>query len=108
MIRELSTKMILVEDLIEIIKGRLLDKLVKDQKSIYKDNPHFCPECNSKDIVAVERIGARNGVLLWECDECFEMFLKYEAEETEAELQKAKVFWTNANDWGHIPKSKFN
>ena len=108
MIKELSTKMILVEDLINKLKGRLLDKIVKDQKSIYKDSPHFCPECNSKEIVGVEIMGARNGVLLWECDKCFEMFLKYEAEETEAELQKAKGYWTNANDWGCIPKSKFN
>ena len=51
MIKELSTKMILVEDLVDIIKGRLLDKLVKDQKSIYRKNPPFCPECNSKEIV---------------------------------------------------------
>ena len=108
MIKELSTKMILVEDLVDIIKGRLLDKLVKDQKSIYRKNPPFCPECNSKEIVGVEIMGARNGVLLWECEECYEMFLKYEAEETEIELQGAKGFWTNPNDWGHIPKSKFN
>ena len=108
MIRELSTKMILVEDLIEIIKGRLLDKLVKDQKSIYRDNPHFCPECNSKEIVGVEIMGARNGVLLWECEKCYEMFLKFGAEETEGALQKAKGYWTIPSDWGFIPKSKFN
>ena len=108
MIKELSTKMILVEDLVDIIKGRLLDKLVKDQKSIYRKNPPFCPECNSKEIVGVEIMGARNGVLLWECELCYEMFLKYEAEETEVALQKAKGFWTNPNDWGYIPKSKFN
>ena len=108
MTKELSTKMILVEDLIDIIKGRLLDKIVKDQQSIYKRNPRFCPECNSKEIVGVEIMGARNGVLLWECEQCYEMFLRYEAEETEGALQDAKGFWTNPNDWGYIPKSKFN
>ena len=108
MIKELSTKMILVEDLINKLKGRLLDKIVKDQKSIYKDSPHFCPECNSKEIVGVEIMGARNGVLLWECEQCYQMFLKFEAEETEIALQEAKGCWTNSNDWAYVPKSKFN
>ena len=100
--------MILVEDLIEIIKGRLLDKLVKDQYVIYKENPHSCPKCSSSNIVGVEIMGARNGVLLWECEDCYEMYLKYDAEETEVELQNAKGYWTNPKDWGYIPKSKFN
>ena len=108
MIKELSTKMILVEDLVDIIKGRLLDKLVKDQKSIYRKNPPFCPECNSKEIVGVEIIGARNGVLLWECEDCYEMFLKYGAEETEIELQGAKNCWTAPSFWGYVPKRKYN
>jgi ribosomal protein L37AE/L43A len=98
---ELSTKMILVEDLVDKIKGRLLDKVVTDQKAIYKVNPHNCSKCNSKKIVGVEIMGARNGVLLWECEDCYEMFLKYEAEET-------KDYWTNPKDWGYIPRRKFN
>jgi ribosomal protein L37AE/L43A len=106
--KELSTKMILVEDLIEKIRGRLLDKLVKDQNMIYKESPHNCPKCNSNEIVGVEIMGARNGVLLWECDNCLEMFLKFDAEETEIELQSAKGYWTNPGDWGYIPKRKFN
>ena len=105
---ELSTKMILVEDIVDKINGRLLDKLVKHQELIFKKSPNHCMNCNSDSIVGVEIMGARNGVLLWECEECYEMFLKYEAEETEIELQGAKGFWTNPNDWGHIPKSKFN
>lgn len=104
----LATKMILVEELVDSIKGRLLDKIVKDQGSIYKKNPRFCPECDSKDVVGVEIMGARNEVLLWECEDCYEMFLKYEAEETELDLQEAKSYWTNKNDWGCIPRSKQN
>ena len=104
----LPIRMILVEDLVKVVKGRLLDKLVKNQEKYYKTTPIKCPDCKCDELVGVEIMGARNGVLLWECDKCFELFLKYEAEETEAELQKAKGFWTNANDWGYIPKSKFN
>jgi hypothetical protein len=105
---KLSTRMILVEDLVEKVKGRLLDKIVKDQKVIYKANPSECPKCHNGDIVGVEVMGAKNGVLLWECEECYEMFLKYDAEETEIELQSAKGFWTIPSHWGYIPKRKFN
>tara|TARA_R110002020_G_scaffold90061_5_gene219560 strand:- start:108 stop:434 length:327 start_codon:yes stop_codon:yes gene_type:complete len=105
---ELSTKMILVEDLVDIVRGRLLDKLVTNQKLIYKKNPHHCPSCNNEDIVGVEIMGAKNGVLLWECEGCYDMFLKYTADITEIELQQAKNYWTNGGDWGYIPRSKFN
>ena len=53
-------------------------------------------------------MGAKSGILLWECEDCGEMFLKYNAEITEIELQKAKDYWTNPRDWGYIPKSKFS
>ena len=105
---ELSTKMILVEDLIDIVKGRLLDRLVKNQALIYKKNPNHSPSCNDGSIVGVEIMGALEGVLLWECESCFDMFLKYEADKTEIELQQAKGYWTNASDWGYVPRSKFN
>ena len=105
---KLFTKMILVEDLVDIIKGRLLDKLVKHQKLIFKENPSHCMSCNSKEIIGVEIMGAKVGVLLWECENCYEMYLKYEAEETETELQFAKGCWTNPKEWGYHPKSKYN
>ena len=105
---ELSTKMILVEDLIDKVKGRLLDKIVTDQKAIYKNNPHSCPKCNSEKIVGVEIMGARNGVLLWECEDCYEMFLRYGADETEIELQGAKRCWTVSTSWGRIPRREYN
>lgn len=108
MITELSTRMILVEDLVDIIKRRLLDKLVNNQNLIYQKIPSNCKKCNSDNIVGVEIMGAKSGILLWECEDCGEMFLKYNAEITEIELQKAKDYWTNPRDWGYIPKSKFS
>tara|TARA_R100000781_G_C4080472_1_gene127525 strand:- start:189 stop:515 length:327 start_codon:yes stop_codon:yes gene_type:complete len=106
--KELPNRMILVEDLVDRIKGRLLDRLVKNQKQIYRDNPHTCPSCNSSEMVGVEIMGAKNGVLLWECESCYEMFLKYEADETEIELQNAKECWTVPNCWGRIPRREYN
>ena len=108
MINELSTKMILVEDLIDIVKGRLLDKLVTNQNLIYKNNPNHCPSCNDRCVVGVEIMGAKDGILLWECEGCQAMFLKYTADKTEIELQQAKNYWTNASDWAYVPRSKFN
>jgi len=108
MLNELSTKMILVEDLVDKINGRLLDKLVKHQELIFIEGPKHCIGCNSKSIVGVEIMGAKDGVLLWECEDCYEMFLKYEAEETEIELQGAKNYWTMSKFWGNIPKRKYN
>ena len=106
--RKLPTKIILVEDLVDVIKGRLLDKLVDEQGIVYKKNPLICSKCHSSQIVGVEIMGAKLGVLLWECEHCYSMFLKYDAEETENELQKAKGCWTNPNDWGYTPKRKYN
>ena len=108
MIKELSTRMVLVVDLIDIVKGNLLDKLVHNQKQIYKDNPNCCPNCHCDDIVGVEIMGAKDGILLWECEGCQAMFLKYTADKTEIELQQAKNYWTNASDWAYVPRSKFN
>tara|TARA_R100000353_G_scaffold36158_2_gene28905 strand:+ start:3202 stop:3528 length:327 start_codon:yes stop_codon:yes gene_type:complete len=108
MITELSTRMILVEDLVDKVTGRLLDKIVNNQSLIYAKSPLTCNECNSQEIVGVEIMGADNGILLWECETCNEMFLKYEPEKTEIQLQKAKDYWTNPKDWGYLPKSKFS
>tara|TARA_R100000742_G_C4255214_1_gene73183 strand:- start:366 stop:692 length:327 start_codon:yes stop_codon:yes gene_type:complete len=108
MIKELSTRMVLVVDLVDRVKGNLLDKLVNNQNQIYKNNPSHCPHCGCESIVGVEIMGAQNGVLLWECEDCDEMFLKYTADKTEIELQSAKYYWTNSDDWGYVPRSKFN
>jgi hypothetical protein len=108
MLKELSTRMVLVVDLVDKVKGRLLDKLVHNQKQIYKDNPNHCPNCSCEDVVGVEIMGAKDGVLLWECEGCEEMFLKYTPDVTEIELQSAKYCWTNSTDWKYVPRSKFN
>ena len=108
MFKELSTRMVLVIDLVDIVKGNLLDRLVHNQRLIYKDNPDHCPNCSCEDVVGVEIMGAKDGVLLWECESCDEIFLKYNPDKTEIELQNAKYCWTNSNDWSYVPRSKFN
>ena len=106
--KELPNRLILVEDLVDKVKGRLLDRLVKNQVKIFKDNPHICPSCGLTDIVGIEIMGAREGILLWECEDCYEMFLRYEASETEIELQVAMHCWTVPSSWGRIPRKEYN
>ena len=53
-------------------------------------------------------MGAYLGNLLWECDECESIFLRFKKDETEEYLQAAKGAWTNSTDWGYVPKSEFN
>ena len=101
MIKELSTRMVLVVDLVDKVEGKLLEKLIEN-------SPDHCPDCHCDEVVGVEIMGAKDGVLLWECEGCDKMFLKYTPDKTEIELQSAKYCWTNSNDWGYVPRSKFN
>ena len=107
---KLSNKMILVIDLVDELKGRLVNKLIHKEyeDEVYSKRPKVCPHCLSEEVSGIEIMGAKEGALLWECDKCDEIYLKYSIDETEKELQLAKVYWTNPKDWGYRPKSEFN
>ena len=94
MIKELSTRMVLVVDLVDKVEGKLLEKLIENTSLIYKSSPDHCPDCHCDEVIGVEIMGAKDGVLLWECEGCDKMFLKYTPDKTEIELQSAKYFWT--------------
>jgi len=104
----LGYRLVIVSDLVHRTTGNLTKKLVSDTKEVYEEVPDECPHCNYDVIVGVEIMGACSGTLLWECEECSEMFLKYDIKKTEKELQKAKECWTNCRDWGYVPRRKFN
>ena len=108
MLSNLKHRMVIVEDLVDKTNGNLVDKLVHVQDCCYEKKPKKCPVCMDNDITGIEIMGARNGILLWECEECSEMFLRYGVRETEKELQGAKEYWTNHRDWGYVPRRKFN
>ena len=107
---EEANKMILVVDLVDKLKGSLVEQLVhkKDLTCIFDIMPDVCPHCHSDDMRGIEIMGAQSGVLLWECNECLDVYLKYDKDITEEELQGASKYWTNPEDWGPCPKSKFN
>ena len=105
-----ANRMILVVDLVDKLKGSLVEQLVhkKDLTCIFDIMPDVCPHCHSDDMRGIEIMRAQSGVLLWECNECLDVYLKYDKDITEEELQGASKYWTNPEDWGPCPKTKFN
>ena len=105
-----TDKMILVVDLVDKLKGNLVEQLVhkKDLSCVFDDMPIVCPHCHSDEMHGIEIMGAKLGVLLWECSDCLDVYLKYDKDMTEKELQDASGYWTNTQDWGKVPRAKFN
>ena len=107
---EEANKMILVVDLVDKLKDNLVEQLVhkKDLSCIFTNMPKVCPHCHSDEMHGIVIMGAKSGVLLWECKDCLDVFLRYDKDKTEKELQDASVYWTNTQDWGRVPRAEFN
>ena len=102
-----ENRLVMLDDLIET-KGILVDNLEVDKSVILKKRPSHCPNCHAKKVSGIEVMGGYDGILLWECDICESLFLRFKEERTEEFLQSAKGVWTNPRDWGYVPRSKFN
>jgi hypothetical protein len=109
-VSEETNKMILVVDLVDKLTDNLVEQLVhkKDLTCIFNDIPEVCPHCHSDEMHGIEIMGAKLGVLLWECRDCLDVYLKYDKDKTEKELRDASVYWTNSQDWGRVPRAEFN
>tara|TARA_R100001082_G_scaffold20395_2_gene9917 strand:- start:114 stop:443 length:330 start_codon:yes stop_codon:yes gene_type:complete len=105
-----TNKLILVIDLVDKLEGNLVEQLVhkKDLTCVFDVMPDVCPHCHSDEMHGIEIMGAKKGVLLWECCDCLDVYLKYDKNKTEKELQSASGYWTNIKDWGKIPRAEFN
>ena len=105
-----ANKLILVVDLVDKLTGNLVEQLVhkKDLSCIFDNMPDVCPHCHSDEMHGIEIMGAKLGVLLWECRDCLDVYLKYDKDKTERELRNASEYWTNADDWGRVPRAEFN
>ena len=79
-------------------KTRCLKLGIKSFKS-YKDRPANCPHCDSKRIIGLQVLGAYNKVLLWVCDRCDKLCLRFPKRTTEELLKGGEGFWTNSSDW---------
>ena len=107
---KVANRVIMLEDLVDKLSESLVPQIVyeEDLETTYKHRPFSCPHCRSKEIIGIEVMGGKEGVLLWECNECNDVFLKFDKDVTEKGLQQAKTCWTNPNDWGFCTKSKYN
>ena len=108
MLSQGENRLVMLEDILLNQKDTLIDSISIDSEFIFLDKPSHCPHCHHDDIGGVEIMGAYMGNLLWECNKCESMFLRFKKNKTEEYLQAAKGSWTNPSDWGYLPKSKFN
>ena len=107
---KIANKIIMLEDLVDKLNNRLVIQLVdsEDLETTFINRPKVCPHCHSKEIIGIEVMGTDEEILLWECNDCNGIYLKFDKEITEHELQEAKAYWTNRDDWGYCPKSQYN
>ena len=102
-----ENRLVMIDDLIET-DGKLVEQLEVDTSLVLGKRPSHCPNCKSDRISGIEVMGGYDGVLLWECDTCDKLFLRFKEDKTEKFLQSAKGVWTNPRDWGYVSPSKFN
>ena len=101
-------RLVMLDDILLRRKDTLIDSISIDSEFVFSDKPAHCPHCHHNKIGGVFVMGAYMENLLWECDKCDSMFLRFKKDETEEYLQAAKGAWTNPTDWGYVPKSEFN
>ena len=81
-------RMIMFQDLIEDSTGNILhDVGILYYNKSYKTRPSKCPHCRDIDIEAIEVLGAYIGTLLWNCENCGYMFMRFGKKETENRLK---------------------
>ena len=78
----------------------IFEKLEIKGSKRYKDAPEKCNVCSHTEIIGIELLGAKNGVLYWECERCQERFLKFTKQTTIKHLHKASKLWI---DLGGLP-----
>ena len=108
MLSQGANRLVMLDDILLRQKDTLIDSISIDSEFIFSDKPSHCPHCHHDDIGGVEIMGAYMGNLLWECNKCESMFLRFKKNKTEEYLQAAKGSWTNPSDWIYVPKSEFN
>ncbi len=63
-------------------KHKVFENIGFQGTKAHKHQPEECAHCGSEYVKGIEVIGARNGVLYWECESCLEPFLRFSEKET--------------------------
>ena len=101
--------MILLEDLIvDNQADSVIESIGVENEESFSKKPKNCLHCKSRDMEAIEVLGAPNEPILWACLKCDALFLKFPRSETEVLLANAKGLWTSPLDWGFVERELFN
>jgi transcription elongation factor Elf1 len=95
--------MVCLDDLLTCKGEKIIDKLGIKHKTPNKKKPAECLECGSTTIAGIFVLGGKDGVMLWQCEDCGELYLKYTKITTEKWLNIASKYWTNKLDWIDFP-----
>ena len=101
--------MMLLEDLIvDNQADSVVESIGVENEESFSSKPKQCLHCKSRDLEAIEVLGAMDEPILWACLKCDALFLKFSRSETEVLLANAKGLWTSPLDWGFVERELFN
>ena len=105
-----DSKTVLFDNMVStrVRKGDILKELGMDSPAHFRKAPMICSECGSHHITGLEIIGAYHGTLLWECDYCGKLFLRFGRKKTEDLLETLRGTWINPNDWANTSSNEAN
>ena len=103
-----KSEIILYSDLKIKESGGVVTELGIIDFEVYEEKPEKCNDCKSFNVIGLEVLGAKEGILFWICDDCENLHLKYDLEETKAYLEKGKGYWTNKEDWAVPPSDQMS
>lgn len=81
---------------------------IRKTNKVYKKAPKKCPDCKCEKVLRLQVLGAINKEIMWICDSCEKLFLKYSFRYTVSKLKKSKSYWTNPNDWEEPEEGDYN
>ena len=87
-------------------RGRVAKIKLTHTERAFRKKPRICLECGCKSIVSILVLGGHKKPMLWMCDECEELFLKYTPGYTSKLLKKASEYWVVSRHWGGEEKPK--
>ena len=101
--------MIILEDLIvDNQADSVVESIGVENDEVFTEMPVKCLHCKSRDMEAIEVLGAMDEPILWACIKCDALFLKFSRSETEVLLASAKGLWTSPLDWGFKERDLFS
>ena len=101
--------MIILEDLIvDNQADSVVESIGVENDEVFTEMPVKCLHCKSRDMEAIEVLGATDEPILWACLKCDALFLKFSRSETEVLLASAKGLWTSPLDWGFKERDLFS